>query len=58
MTKWKIEYIGTHSSGHKNITYHYGTLTRYEIIKFFGLDRTDVLWFKVSIVKDNGNKNH
>lgn len=55
MTKWKIEYIDIHSGGRKNTTYHYGFLTRHQVIKFFGLDRADVLWFKVSIVKDNGN---
>lgn len=52
MTKWKIEYIDTRSNGRRNTTYHYGSLTRYEVIKFFGLDRPDVLWFRVSIVKD------
>ena len=57
MTKWKIEYIDTHSNGRRNITYHYGSLTRYEVIKFFGLDKEDVLWFRISIIKENGNKN-
>lgn len=54
MTTWKIEYIDTLSNGRKCTTYHVGSkMTRYDIIKFFGLDKPDVLWFKVSIVKNN-----
>lgn len=55
MTKWKITYIDSHSHGRKNITYYYGNNTRYGIIKFFGLDKPDVLWFKIEILKNDKN---
>lgn len=55
MTKWKITYIDKLSNGRKNVTYYYGSNTRYGIIKFFGLDNADVLWFKIEIIKDEEN---
>lgn len=52
MTKWRIDYIDTVSEGRKNTTYHYGNLTDDEVIEFFGLNRSDVIWYKVSLIKE------
>lgn len=52
MTTWKIQYIDTKSNGKRLTTFHTGSLTRYEIIKFFGLDQPDVLWFKIERVRN------
>ena len=56
MTNWRIEYIDTLSEGKKNTTYHYGKLTKEEVVEFFGLDRSDVLWYNVSPINEKDNE--
>ena len=47
MMKWKIEYRDDQSGGDLRTTYYYGTITKEEVIDFFGLDRPDVHWYNV-----------
>lgn len=53
MATWKITYIDEKSRGKRCTTTYSGHYTRYEIIKFFGLDKPDVVWFKLELVRDN-----
>ena len=47
MMKWKIEYRDDQSGGELRTTYYFGTITKEEVINFFGLDRPDVHWYNV-----------
>lgn len=52
MATWKIYYKDKMSNGQLCSTMYSGTMTRSEIIEFFGLNQPDCYWFKLELQKD------
>lgn len=46
MNKWKIEF--DEGDGVIRTTYHSGNYSEQEVIEFFGLDESDIFWYKVT----------
>ena len=50
MCKYKVSYVDTKSHGKVNVTYFEGNACESEVIQFFGLKNSDVLWYRVEMM--------
>ena len=51
MTKWRVDYK-ERGSDRIRTTYHTGTLSKEEVVSFFGLDKSDVSWYEITEVEE------
>lgn len=51
MTKWRVDYK-KRGSDRIRTTYHTGTLSKEEVVSFFGLDKSDVSWYEITEVEE------